>query len=253
MPHLTRDELSWRRALRRQTDRHESSHVLRTVVAPAVLAVAVIVAIVFAVTGGDGSGSASVGPVASPVPPSGITAAATAPQRVVMARSGRLEVVLPVAEKQVTAVYFRTAGDPGGIAMTPASGLPRAVTQDESTTGAPLSAVDVGAPAGSVVYSPVDGVVTAVSPYRVLGSPEGLSIVLTPSGMPDVAVNVTHVEPGPDGAVPRVGSAVGAGRTVLGRVRDMSRVETPAITRYTNDAGNHVTVELLRQATGPGA
>ena len=40
MPHLTRDELSWRRALRRQTDRHESSHVLRTVVAPAVLAVA---------------------------------------------------------------------------------------------------------------------------------------------------------------------------------------------------------------------
>ena len=252
MPHLTRDELSWRRARRRQTDRHESSHVLRTVVAPAVLAVAVIVAIVFAVTGGDGSGSASVGPVASPVPPSGITAAA-APQRVVMARSGRLEVVLPVAEKQVTAVYFRTAGDPGGIAMTPASGLPRAVTQDESTTGAPLSAVDVGAPAGSVVYSPVDGVVTAVSPYRVLGSPEGLSIVLTPSGMPDVAVNVTHVEPGPDGAVPRVGSAVGAGRTVLGRVRDLSRVETPAITRYTNDAGNHVTVELLRQATGPGA
>jgi len=252
MPHLTRDELSWRRALRRQRDRHESSHVLRTVVAPAVLAVAVIVAIVFAVTGGDGSGSASVGPVASPVPPSGITAAA-APQRVVMARSGRLEVVLPVAEKQVTAVYFRAAGDPGGIAMTPASGLPHAVTQDEGTSGAALSAVDVGAPAGSVVYSPVDGVVTAVSPYRVLGSPEGLSIVLTPAGMPDVAVNVTHVEPGPDGAVPRVGSAVGAGRTVLGRVRDMSRVETPAIARYTNDAGNHVSVELLRQTTGPGA
>ena len=253
MPHLTRDELRWRRALRRQTDRHESSHVLRTVVAPAVLAVAVIVAIVFAVTGGDGSGDAAVGSVASPVPPSGIAATATAPQRVVMARSGRLEVVLPVSEKQVTAVYFRAAGDPGGIAMTPASSLPHAVTQEESTSGAALAAVDVGAPAGSVVYSPVDGVVTAVSPYRVLGSPEVLSMVITPSGMPDVAVNVTHVEPGPDGAVPQVGSAVGAGRTVLGRVRDMSRVETPAIARYTNDAGNHVTVELLRQTTGPGA
>ena len=59
--------------------------------------------------------------------------------------------------------------------------------------------------------------------------------VNTPAGMPDVAVSVTHVEPGPDGAVPRVGSAVGAGRTVLGRVRDMSRVENPAIARYTND------------------
>jgi len=253
MPHLTRDELSWRRALRRQTDRHESSHVLRTVVAPAVLAVAVIVAIVFAATGGDGAGGTAVAPVASPVPPSGITAAAAAPQRVVMARSGRLEVVLPVVDTQVTAVYFRAAGDPGGIGMTEASGLPHVVTQDESASGAPRAAVDVGAPAGSVVYSPVDGVVTAVSPYRVLGSPEGLCIILTPAGMPDVAVSVTHVEPGPDGAVPRVGSAVGAGRTVLGRVRDMSRIETPAIARYTNDAGNHVTVELLRQTTGPGA
>lgn len=252
MPHLTRDELKWRRALRRQADRHDSSHVLRTVVAPALLAVAVIVAIVFAVTGGSGSGDAAVGPVASPVPPAS-NSATTAPQRVVMARSGRLEIVLPVVEKQVTAVYFRDAGDPGAIAMTPASGLPHAVTKDEGTSGAPIAAVDVGAPAGSVVYSPVDGVVTAVSPYRVLGRPEGLRIVLTPSGLPDVAVSVTNVEPAPDGIVPQVGTAVGAGRTVIGRVRDMSRVQTPAIARYTNDSGNHVTVELLRQSTGPGA
>jgi hypothetical protein len=71
--------------------------------------------------------------------------------------------------------------------------------------------------------------------------------------MPDVAVSVTHVEPAPDGIVLQVGSAVGAGRTVIGRVRDMSRVETPAIAKYTNDSGNHIAVELLRQTTGPGA
>ncbi len=251
MPQLTRDELNWRRALRGQGDRRDGGRVLRTVVAPAVLAVAVIVAIVFAVTAGDGGGDA-VGPVASPVPPAS-AGAAGAPQRVVMARSGRLEVVLPVAERQVTAMLFRPGGDPGGIGMTAASDLPHAVTQDDGSTGAVVAAVDVGAPAGSVVYSPVDGVVTAVSPYRVLGRPEGLRIVLTPSGMPDVAVGITNVEPAPDGTVPQIGSAVGAGRTVIGRVRDMSRVGTPAIARYTNDSGNHVTVELLRQATGPGA
>ncbi len=77
-------------------------------------------------------------------------------------------------------------------------------------------------------------------------------MVITPSGMPDVAVTVDHIEPAPDGTVPQVGSAVGAGRTVIGRVRDMSRVEEPAISAYTTDSGNYVAIQLLRQTTGPG-
>ncbi len=250
MPNLSRDELKWRRDERRQADRHRSNRALNTVVAPALLAVAVIVAVVLAATWGGTAADAPVGPVASPVP---AAAGATAPQRVVMGRSGRLEVVLPVAEKQVTAIYFHGLSDPGAIAMTPASGLTNKVTAEDGSSGTLTSAVDVGATAGSVVYSPVDGVVTAVSPYRVFGRPEGLAIVLTPSGMPDVAVSITHVEPAPDGVVLQVGSAVGAGRTVIGRVRDMSRVETPAIASYTNDSGNHIAIELLRQTTGPGA
>ncbi len=252
MPHLTRDELKGRRSVRQQADRHRSNRALRTIVAPAVLAVAIIVAIVFAATGGGGDAGthAAVAPVASPVPLSGM--AATAPDRVVMARSGRLEVVLPVAQKQVTAVYFHGASGPGVIAMTPASGLPYKVATDNGSSSAVISAVDVGAAAGSVVYSPVDGVVTAVTPYRVFGRPEGLQVVITASGMPDVAVTVDHIEPAPDGTVPQVGSAVGAGRTVIGRVRDMSRVEEPAISAYTTDSGNYVAIRLLRQTTGPG-
>jgi hypothetical protein len=35
-------------------------------------------------------------------------------------------------------------------------------------------------------------------------------------------------------------------------VRDLSRVATFDIARYTNDAGNNVQVDLLRQPTGPG-
>ena len=45
---------------------------------------------------------------------------------------------------------------------------------------------------------------------------------------------------------------MGAGRTVLGRVRDLSRATTFDIARFTNDAGNNVQVELVRQTTGPG-
>jgi hypothetical protein len=63
---------------------------------------------------------------------------------------------------------------------------------------------------------------------------------------------VSHIEPGPDGIVPQVGTAVGAGRTVIGRVRDLSRSATFDLSRYTNDAGDNVQVDLMRQTTGPG-
>ncbi len=252
MPPLTRDQLRLRRAVRRQADRHRSNHVMLTIVAPALLVAAIITAVVLAFyDGGAPSGAAApAGQVASPVPPSGISQPGT-PQRVVLARAGQVEVVLPVAQKQVTAVLFHPVAEAGAINMVPAAGVAHNVMSDDGgDTG--TAGVDVGAPAGTTVYSPVDGVVTAVMPHRIAGRPEGLEIVLTPAGVPDVAVRLSHIEPGPDGIVPRVGSPVGAGRTVLGRVRDLSRVATFDIARYTNDAGNNVQVDLLHQTTGPG-
>ena len=252
MPPLTRDQLRSRRAVRRQDDHHRSNRVLLTIVAPAVLVAAIIAAIVLAFYdgGSQSDAAAPAGQLASPVPPSGI-GQSSAPQRVVLARAGQVEVALPVAQKQVTAVMFHPIAEPGAVSMTPAAGVAHNVISDDE--GEPGSAgVDVGAPAGTTVYSPVDGVVTAVIPHRISGRPEGLEIVITPAGVPDVAVRVSHIEPGPDGIVPRVGSPVGAGRTVLGRVRDLSRVTTFDIARFTNDAGNNVQVELVRQTTGPG-
>jgi len=244
MPPLTRDELRSRRAVRRQADRHRSNRVLLTVVAPAVLVAAVIAALVLAFYDGGSSGQAASPPgqLASPVTPSAVDGD-PAPQRVVLARAGQVAVVLPVARRQVTAVLFHAVAEPGAINMTPSSAVPHAVAADDG--GEPgTSGVDVGAPAGTTVYSPVDGVVTAVVPHRIAGRPEGLEIIITPSE--------SHIEPGPDGIVPQVGTSVGAGRTVIGRVRDLSRVATFDIARYTNDAGNNVQVDLLRQPTGPG-
>jgi hypothetical protein len=252
MTPLTRDELRSRRAVRRQVDRHQSHHVLLRIVAPAVLVAAAIAAVVLAFYGGDSAtdAAAPAGQLASPVPPSGI-AESPAPQRVVLARAGQVEVVLPVPQKQVTAVLFHPIAEVGAINMAPAASVEHNVASDDG--GEPGTAgVDVGAPAGTTVYSPVDGVITAVVPHRIGGRPEGLEIVITPAGVPDAAVRVSHIEPGPDGIVPRVGTAVGAGRTVIGRVRDLSRSATFDLSRYTNDAGNNVQVDLMRQTTGPG-
>ena len=42
-----------------------------------------------------------------------------------------------------------------------------------------------------------------------------------------------------------VGSDVSASQTRLATVTDLSAVEQQALARYTNDAGNHVAVEVL--------
>jgi hypothetical protein len=51
----------------------------------------------------------------------------------------------------------------------------------------------------------------------------------------------------PDAAL-RVGNNVVSGRTKVGMVVDLSRVERQALARYTNYAGNHVSIEVRASA-----
>ena len=51
----------------------------------------------------------------------------------------------------------------------------------------------------------------------------------------------------PDDAL-TVGKSVVSGRTKVGTVVDLSSVEHQALARYTNDAGNHVSVEVRPSA-----
>jgi hypothetical protein len=46
-----------------------------------------------------------------------------------------------------------------------------------------------------------------------------------------------------------VGAAVAAARSKIGSVLDFSRYERQALARYTQDAGNHVTIEVHPAAT----
>ena len=108
--------------------------------------------------------------------------------------------------------------------------------------------LDVGAPAGTVVYSPVDGQIIGVYDNIVQGQVQGYRVLIAPQGAPGVALSVTHLVAHPGTASPQVGRAVISGVTPLGQVIDLSGVETQNMSQFSGDAGNHVAIELQRMA-----
>ena len=68
----------------------------------------------------------------------------------------------------------------------------------------------------------------------------GRRIDIEPSAAPSIVVSITHLRP--DSSL-TVGSSVAARTSRIGTLIDLSRVEKQALARYTNDAGNHVSVE----------
>jgi hypothetical protein len=107
--------------------------------------------------------------------------------------------------------------------------------------GADTGGLDVGAPVGTDVYAPVDGTVIAITDRIVDGRRFGVTIDLQPSGNPDLVVGVSNLAPDP---ALTVGSSVSAARTKIGRTIDLSRVEEAGLSKYTQDKGQHVHVEV---------
>ena len=108
------------------------------------------------------------------------------------------------------------------------------------------SALHVGAPAGTDVYSPVDGTVVAIADVKLSGRTFGSRIDIQPTGAPSLVVSITHVRVDPALVV---GAPVTAAGSKLGSVVDFSHAERQALARYTNDSGNHVVVEVHTAAT----
>jgi hypothetical protein len=75
----------------------------------------------------------------------------------------------------------------------------------------------------------------------VEGRTYGSEIDIQPQTAPSVVVALTQLVSDP---ALTVGTPVVSGATKLGRVADLARVEQQALAHYTNDAGNHVTVEV---------
>jgi hypothetical protein len=101
----------------------------------------------------------------------------------------------------------------------------------------------VGAEAGTRVYAPVTGTVTAIRPDPVLQKDANV-VEIRPVDNPDIRIFVSLVgnmegEVGPQ-------SPVTAGITALGEVADSARVLRPQLAEHTSDAGNHVTMSASR-------
>jgi len=113
-------------------------------------------------------------------------------------------------------------------------------------SGPSTASLDVGAPVGTDVYSPVDGTIVGITPLTLRGQTFGSRIDIQPTTAPALVVRVTHLRPDP---ALTVGSSVAASISKIGTIIDFSHVEQQALARYTQDAGNHVSFEIHPAAT----
>jgi murein DD-endopeptidase MepM/ murein hydrolase activator NlpD len=221
------------------------------------LALLVLLAAVFLVTLGLTAFSGRAVRTSTLIPTRNLAGVAqTRPTPEIVALRGPVRLQLPVWQRRVTAIGYHSAHD-GALALKPVGhqaneglvqrvvhgifggggGSPRWYQLNEGGT----SALDVGAPIGSDVYSPVDGTVVAIRPFVVEGKPYGSEIDIQPQTAPSLVVAVTQLVADPALAV---GTAVVSGATKIGRVANLAAIERQALARYTNDAGNHVTLEV---------
>jgi hypothetical protein len=245
-----------RRTHRRHLERERRQRRLAVLIAIALVA---IVTVLLSAFGGSGRS------VAPPAPASAarlVPAGPPAPD--IVARLGSLHVQLPVSQSRVTAIGYQ-GGTEGALALSPlgtqgnegvlkrvvhaifgaSSGSPRWY-QLPGGQGPGTSSLDVGAPAGTDVYSPVDGTILAIDDVMIDGRTLGSRIDIQPTGAPSLVVSVSHVKVDPALVV---GSPLSSGATKLGSVVDFSHAERQALARYTNDSGNHVVIEVHPSAT----
>ncbi|MHB8651423.1 MAG: hypothetical protein ACYDBR_14810 [Gaiellaceae bacterium] len=180
----------------------------------------------------------------------------TRPFPQIVAMRGQIRLQMPIAQAQATALGYHTASD-GALALAPAGrqgneGVLQRVfhTVFGGGGGHPVwyqldsgadSVLDVGALPGTDVYSPVDGTVVGITPYIVAGKRFGTRIDIEPQSSPSLVVTLTQLRADPSLSV---GSNVVSGATKLGVVVNLAVVEQQALARFTNDAGNHVSLEI---------
>jgi hypothetical protein len=181
-----------------------------------------------------------------------------------VATVGELRLQLPVAQSAVTALGYH-AGDPSALELTAlgrqgnegllarlwhriaGGGDDKLVWyQLGGGPGPSTSALDVGAAAGTDVYAPVDGTIVGLSDYVVSNRTYGARIDIRPSAAPSFVVSLTQLRPDPSLTV---GSPVALGTSKIGTIVDLSGVERQALARYTQDAGNNVSLEVSPSAT----
>jgi hypothetical protein len=209
---------------------------------------------------GTGGGTRAVEPIETgPVSSVG----SVRPRPLPIARVGNLLVRLPVPAPAVSAIGYHGAQD-GALSLQPLgrqanegvlarlwrsiAGARKDGPRWYQLGGEPGTEVlDVGARAGTDVYSPVDGTVVAISDVVIDGRTMGARIDIRPSDAPSVTVSLTHVRADPALAV---GMAVLGSTSKLGTVVDVAAVERQSLAEHAGDGGNNVAISVY---PSPGA
>jgi len=129
-------------------------------------------------------------------------------------------------------IVHRLTGDDAGVVT---------YYQLSGGSGPRTGALDVGAPAGTAVYSPVNGTVVSIRDLVLDGKRYGHRIDVVPNESPSVVVSIRRLRADP---ALTVGSSVAKGTSKIGVVMDLSRAEEQALADVTHDPGNHVTIEV---------
>lgn len=226
----------------------------------ALAGLAVVGAVALVLARAQHVGQVDPGAVASPVAASALDLGVRPPDRVI-ARAGLVELHLPVDRSRVAQTLLRPIDDPEAVALDAASGWKHVTAPRDGRAGPETAGMDIAAPPGTIVYSPVNGTILSVSDYVVAGKHAGYEVDISPETQSDVIVRVRHVEGIPldrlAGPVcgdagfdrPNVGEFVTAGVTCIGQVRDasdLSDVARPEIAKYVAGPGNHVHMEVVR-------
>ena len=185
------------------------------------------------------------------------------PRPQIVALRDTLRIQLPVSQARVTAIGYHGV-DNGALALEPvgrqanegvlgrlfrrvAGGGGSGLAYYQLGGQGPATAVlDVGAAPGTDVYAPVDGTVVGITDFVISGRRLGSRIDIQPASAPSLVVSLTHLRSDP---ALTVGAAVSTATSKIGTVLDLSRVERQALARFTQDAGNHVSLEVHPAAT----
>jgi hypothetical protein len=225
-----------------------------------VLTVAAVGTLLVTAFGGTGSGTPTVAP---PLAGSRLLPAGP-PNLEAIAHIGTLSLELPINQSRYTAIGYYGSAD-GALSLDPLGtqanqGLLKRLWHAVAggSSGSPLwyalpggqgtstSALEVGAAAGTDVYAPVSGTVVGIDNVILDGATHGDEIEIQPTDAPSLVVSVSAIAPDPSLSV---GTTVTADASRLGEVLDLATLETQSLARYTDDAGNHVLIEVHPAAT----
>ena len=174
---------------------------------------------------------------------------------------GQMEITLPVSKENFSALAFHSAYNPHAYNLTPVGrkintkkmskakarkllrnteNLSYVVMDRSGRNGRKLSAIDLGAEALSKVKAPISGSVALVKKYKLYSYLDDYEVHILPLGYRDRHMVIIHIT---DIRVKK-GDSLSRGKTVIGRVRQLSKQMKTQLREYSKDRGDHIHLQI---------